>query len=173
MSSTTLQKLSNPDAAGSMVAVIEAVAERAFFTVVDRCPEKVLTALAAKVPHWITATVRFEDGPLVGTVSCTLPEDLAHSLFDSFSGRDPAEPVPSERQLYDLVGEFANMVCGSWLSRCATERAFRLGSPLVARVTDPATVMPGRLWIGVGNRPAAIDVCLHAASYGALAEAGA
>ena len=173
MSSTTLQKLSNPDAAGALAAVVEAVAERAFFAVVDRCPEKVLTALAAKVPHWITATVRFEDGPLVGTVSCTVPEDLAHALFDSFSGRDPSEPGPGERQLYDLVGEFANMVCGSWLSRCAGDRAFRLGSPLVARVTDPATIMPGRLWIGVGNRPAAIDVCLHAAPHGAFAGAGA
>jgi hypothetical protein len=172
MSSTTLQKLTDPAAAGAMVTVVEAVAERSFFAVVDRCPEQVLTTLAAKVPHWVTAAVRFEDGPLVGTVSCTVPEDLAHALFDSFSGRDPGEPGPSERQLYDLVGEFANMICGAWLSRCATDRAFRLGSPLVARVGDPATSVPGRLWIGVGNRPAAIDVCLHAAPQGAFAGAG-
>ena len=162
MSSTTLQKLNNAEASDAIVTALEAVAERSFFTVVDRCPQRVLTALAVSEPHWLIATVRFEDGVVKGAMACSLPEPLAHELFDGFSGRDPSEPLPSERQLYDLVGEFANMVCGAWLTRCAADRSFRLGPPLVARVGEPAITVPGRTWVGVGNRPAAVDVTLHA-----------
>ena len=173
MSSTTLQKLTNADAASAVADAVEAVAERSFYAVVDRCPQAVLTALAAKVPRWLIGTVRFEDGPLTGAMSCTVPEELAQQLFDSFSGRDPQEPMPTERELHDLVGEFANMVCGAWLSRCATERAFRLGPPMVARVGEPAAKVPGRMWIGVGLRPTAIDVSLLGEPHATVASVGA
>ena len=161
MCSTTLQKLINPDAAEAVIAAVEAVAERSFFTVVDRCPEKALTAMAASVPEWLIATVRFEDGPFHGWMSCLLPDELARSLFDSFSGREPSEAAPAERELYDLVGEFTNMVCGAWLTRCVTDRAFRLSPPLVARIGAPALGAAGRVWVGVGTRPVAVDVCLQ------------
>jgi hypothetical protein len=173
MSSTTLQKLASPEAGAAIEAVVEAVAERSFFTVVEHCAEAVLTAQAASVPRWLTATVRFEEGDLRGTVTCTLPETLGHSLFDSFSGREPSEAPPAERELYDLVGEFANMICGAWLSRCAGDRAFRLGSPLVARAGVPAANVRGRVWVGVGNLPAAVDVALHPQSDAVAATAGA
>ena len=161
MCSTTLQKLTDAAAAGAVVTAVETVAERSFFAVVDRCPAQVLSNLAGTVPHWMIATVRFEDGALHGWMSCLVPEPLAHELFDGFSGRDPSESAPGERDLYDLVGEFANMVCGTWLSRCVSDRAFRLAPPLVARIGAPALDGTGRVWVGIGNRPAAIDVSLQ------------
>ena len=173
MSSTTLQRLSDASTSDAIAVAVEAVAERSFFAVVDRCDEQMLRSLARSVPRWLVATVRFDDGPLKGAMSCTLPEDLAYLLFDGFSGRDPNEPLPGERDLYDLVGEFANMVCGAWLSRCAADRAFRLGPPLVARISAPAAGAAGRSWLGIGNRPAAIDVWLHFEPDAAIAAAGA
>jgi hypothetical protein len=173
MSSTTLQKLSDANTGDAIAGAVEAVAERSFFAIVERCDEQVLRTLAKSVQRWLVATVRFDDGPLKGSMSCTLPEDLAYALFDGFSGRDPKEPLPGEQHLYDLVGEFANMVCGTWLSRCAGDRAFRLGPPLVARVGAPAAGAAGRSWVGIGSRPAAIDVWLHPASDAPVAAAGA
>ena len=161
MCSTTLQKLTNSEAADAVIASVESVAERSFFTLVDRCPERALTAMAASVPEWLIATVRFEDGPFHGWMSCLLPADLACALFDSFSGREPSEADPAERELYDLVGEFTNMVCGAWLSRCVADRAFRLSPPLVARIGAPAISGAGRIWVGIGTSPVAVDVCLQ------------
>jgi hypothetical protein len=171
MSSPMLQKLS--DGRAAIADAVEAVAEKSFFAVVDRCPEKVLTGLAGSVPLWVVATVRFEDGPVKGSMSCTVPEDLAHTLFDGFSGREPSATAPGDRQLYDLVGEFANMVCGSWLTHCVSERAFRLGPPLVARVGVPQPSAPGRHWLGIATRPVAVDVYLQPEPEGAGAAAGA
>ena len=34
----------------------------------------------------------------------------------------PAEPTLKEPQLFDGVGEFANMVCGAWLSKASETR---------------------------------------------------
>src|SRR5262245_42778109 len=100
MSSTTLQKLSDAVAGEAIAGAVESVAERSFFAIVDRCDEQVLRSLAKTVQRWLVATVRFDDGPLKGSMTCTLPEDLAHVLFDGFSGRDPKEPPPGERDLY-------------------------------------------------------------------------
>jgi len=166
-----LQKLSDRIAGEPIAGAVDAVAERSFFAVVDRCPAHMLAALAKSVPHWLVATVRFDDGPVTGSMACTLPRDLAYVLFDGFSGRDPSEPLPGERELHDLLGEFANMVCGAWLSRCASDRAFRLGPPLVAAAGAPAGTAAGRTWIGIGNRPAAIDVCVQTEPDGAVAGA--
>jgi hypothetical protein len=173
MSSTMLQKLSEGGAAGAVVDAVEVVAEKSFFAVVDRGPEDVLKVLAESVQVWMVATVRFEGGPVKGSMTCTVPEDLAYTLFDGFSGRDPSEAVPGNRQLYDLLGEFANMVCGSWLSRCAAERAFRLDPPLVAHIGGPHPTAPGRHWLGIATRPVAVDVYLHSAAPGAEMAAGA
>ena len=173
MSSTTLQKLSSASAGEAIVGAVETVAERSFFAVVDRCDEQMLRALSRSIPRWLMATVHFDDGPVKGAMVCTLPEDLAYVLFDGFSGRDPKDPAPADRHLHDLVGEFANMVCGAWLSRSAGDRAFRLGTPFVARISEPAAGAPGRSWLGIGNRPAAIDVWLHPEIDAAVAVAGA
>ena len=41
-------------------------------------------------------------------------------------GATPEEPPPHPEEVRDLVGEFANMVCGAWLTRAANDRTFAL-----------------------------------------------
>jgi hypothetical protein len=67
---------------------------------------------------------------------------LAERLFDAFSGRDPEEPAPPIAEIHDLVGEFANMICGSWLTRAANERTFAIAIMLGASVSFIAPFEP-------------------------------
>ena len=127
----------------------------------DACDEPLFVSLSATVPRWLIATVAFDGGPLAGAMSCTLPEDLAYSLFDAFSGRDPSEPLPAAHELDDLVGEFANMVCGAWLSRSAGDRVFRLKPPTVVRTPRALVARRRRVSVAISNRPVAIDLHLE------------
>ena len=139
---------------GAIAGAVSTVAERCFFACVDRCDPPDLDEIQSE---WLVATIRFDDGPVRGTLACSLPTDLALRLFDAFSGRHPAAPLPPRHQLDDLIGEFSNMVCGAWLSRCDTHRVFRLGQPVVNRVTRPDEDECRREWVAVNNRPVAID----------------
>jgi len=139
---------------GAIAVAVSTVAERSFFACVDRCDQPDLDEIEAE---WLVATVHFHDGPVHGSLACLLPTDLALWLFDAFSGRDPVTPMPRPDQLDDLVGEFANMVCGAWLTRCDTHRVFRLSPPSVSRVRRPAVETGHREWVIVNNRPVAID----------------
>jgi hypothetical protein len=130
------------------------VAERNFFAFVDNCYEPEDDGIARE---WFVASVRFDDGMVSGTLECTLRGDLAQVLFDAFSGRDPASPLPPRHLVDDLIGEFSNMVCGTWLSRCGSERLFRLGRPVVNRLPRPRPDEHHRRWVALHNRPLAID----------------
>jgi hypothetical protein len=155
MSSTMLPKPPEFEPAGGMIAVaVGTVAERSFFAFVDVCEDP---EWYDSVPEWLVARVEFDDGPISGSLACSLPCDLAQLLFDSFSGRDPASPLPPKHQLDDLVGEFSNMICGTWLSRCSGQRAYRLSSPVVERVRRPEGDETNRQWLAVNDRPLAID----------------
>lgn len=142
-----------PDA-GAIAAAVGTVAERSFYACVDDCDDP---DIDGRGMEWLVATVRFDDGPVSGSLACSLPSDLAQLLFDAFSGRDPASPLPRRDQLDDLVGEFSNMVCGTWLSRCCGRRCFRLRPPVVDRVWRPADERGCRRWVAINNRPLAID----------------
>ena len=146
---------------GAIAVAVSTVAERSFFACVDRCDRPDLDDIEAE---WLVATVRFDDGPVCGSLACSLPTDLALRLFDAFSGRHPAAPLPPRHQLDDLVGEFSNMVCGIWLSRCDSHRIFKLSAPVVSRVQRPDDDDSRREWIAVNNRPVAIDWNITSAS---------
>jgi hypothetical protein len=155
MSSPTLPKPLVSDAYGVPIrAAVAAVAEQSFFALVDDCGEPDLDTSAAP---WLVSVVRFDDGVASGSLACWLPPELAQTLFDSFSGRDPSEPAPAAHQIDDLVGEFSNMVCGDWLGRLHGQRSFQLSPPLVVRVRRPAADAPRRLWVKVNDRPLAVD----------------
>ena len=140
---------------GAIAVAVSTVAERSFFACVDRCDSPDLDDIEGE---WLVATVRFDDGPVRGSLACSLPTDLAQSLFDAFSGRDPGTPLPPRDQVDDLVGEFSNMVCGTWLTRCDAHRVFRLSPPIVDRVAQPAGESGRRReWVVVNNRPVAVD----------------
>ena len=142
-----------PDGTPIRAAVV-AVAEQSFFAMVDDCADP---ARFDVTPAWFVSVVRFYDSAASGSLACWVPPDLAHTLFDSFSGRDPQEPPPAPHQVDDLIGEFSNMVCGDWLSRAVSERAFHLSTPLVIRGARPEPNAPRRLWVTLNERPMAID----------------
>jgi hypothetical protein len=154
MSSPTLQQLLAFEAEGGhIVAAVGTVAERSFFAFVDECDDP---GDNGDGREWLVATVSFDDGPVSGSLVCSLPGDLALVLFDAFSGRDPVTPLPPRHEVDDLIGEFSNMVCGTLLTR-ATDRAFRLSPPVVDRVQRPGDVQGRRRWVSVNDRPIAID----------------
>jgi hypothetical protein len=140
---------------GAIAVAVSTVAERSFFACVDRCDMPDLDEIHGE---WLVATVRFDDGPVYGSLACALPADLALWLYDAFSGRDPVTPMPRPDQLDDLIGEFSNMVCGTWLTRCEAHRVFRLSPPDIERVMRPEDQGDlHREWLMVNNRPVAID----------------
>ena len=159
MSSRKLPTLTEPEAAAAVFAAVQAVAEHSFFASAERCDDAPGELVAAQ-PSWLVATVWFEDGPFVGSITCTLPERLAHTLFDAFTGRDPVEPAPSRDEVRDLVGEFSNMVCGSWLTAVASGQTFTLSHPVVESAAGPAAAGQLRLFVAVNDVPMAVDVHL-------------
>ena len=175
MFSITLPRLIGPETPDAILAAVQTVAERSFFAVVEPCDDRSFSELAATVSRWLAATVKFEEGPVIGSMSCTLPEDLARDLVDAFCGRDPSDPAATRDQVLDLVGEFANMACGAWLSRCASEWTFKLSPPVVEPVLQPAGADLLRLFVVVNDRPLAVSVRLlpPAPEHSGAASAGA
>jgi CheY-specific phosphatase CheX len=112
-------------------ALVE-VAESSFFAYVDVADPERFRELAVRTDKWIQATVLF-DGAFGGAVMIVLSESLARELFNAFLGAEPGV-VALDGPLFDLVGEFGNMVCGSWLTRTCQRRRFDLRHPEVSRV---------------------------------------
>ena len=158
---TNSPKLIDPDAATAMFEAVRSVAEQSFFAVAEPGDDRSFDALAKHVPRWLVATVRFEQGPTAGSVSCTLPENLAHGLFDAFTGRDPADPAPTDILIHDLVGEFSNMVCGAWLTRVEGGRTFTLSHPLVEPAVAVGRAGDIRLLAAIDDLPVAVDLRLQ------------
>ena len=155
MSSPRPAKLHEFEPADHLILdAVGVVAERNFFAFVDPHQPPIDEGDGRE---WYVATVRFNDGVVAGTLACTLRSDLAQVMFDAFSGRDPASPLPPRHLVDDLVGEFSNMVCGTWLTRCGGERLFRLGRPVVHHLMHPAEDEHHRRWVSLHNRPLAID----------------
>jgi hypothetical protein len=106
--------------------------------------------------------VRFEEHDCAGAVTCRLPMALADRLFDAFTGRDPDEAPAPVSEIHDLVGEFANMICGSWLTRAANARTFTLGRPTVHDVWVPAALTPTSIPLAIDEQPCLIDIAFTA-----------
>lgn len=75
------------------------------------------------------ATLGFK-GEISGTFSLSLSKDTARKLAANFFGEEESDV--SEEAVADMVGEMANMVCGSVLSRMTREVHFKLTHPVVA-----------------------------------------
>jgi chemotaxis protein CheY-P-specific phosphatase CheC len=131
MCSLKLSELVGPEATDVLRGAIADVAEQSFFMAADPCADDRLRDLASESDAWLAATVRFEEAGCAGVVSCLLPDTLARALFDAFNGRDPLDAPPASDEVFDLVGEFANMVCGAWLTRTVNGPAFVLSPPVV------------------------------------------
>jgi CheY-specific phosphatase CheX len=140
--------------ASPIAAAVTTVAERSFYAIVDQCD---VDESGAPASEWLVATVFFYNGIVAGSLVCSLPSTLAQTLFDAFTGRDPASPLPRPDQLTDLVGEFSNMVCGDWLSRHVDERVFHLSPPAVVRAAGPANGGGSRQWLKLNEQPLAVE----------------
>jgi len=130
MSSLKLRRTPTP--AEHVAALLEAlvdVAENSFFGYVEPIDLERFEEMAAAAPAWLRVSIHFE-GAFSGWMHTDLPEALGRELFASFLG--DAEAGAGERELYDLVGEFANMVCGTWLTRTSQRRQFNLQHPDVS-----------------------------------------
>jgi hypothetical protein len=122
---------------GALDRALAIVAEESFFAMVDAAP-----ADAPPVDGSVlSACVTFE-GSFSGSVTCQMPRTLAHELTGAFTG----EEVSSDEQAVDdLAGEFANMLCGRWLTDVAPQSLFELHHPVVVPVTVPARAPSGLL----------------------------
>ena len=135
MSSTNLPATlpADRDALDRALAV---VAEESFFAMVDPVPDDVLPVDGPM----LNATVAFS-GSFSGTVSCQMPRDLAKELTTAFTG----EETQDGEAVDDLAGEFANMVCGRWLTDVAPQSLFQLDHTVVVGVAPPSSVPSGLL----------------------------
>jgi hypothetical protein len=111
-------------------AVVD-VAESSFFAFAAPLDPGAFAALAAGASAWYATTVAFT-GDLHGAIEVVVPEGLAASLVGGFLGADPGEPVEPDA-LRDGMGELANMICGTWLTRARRDGRFTLSPPGVSR----------------------------------------
>jgi CheY-specific phosphatase CheX len=81
---------------------------------------------------WI-AGLEFQ-GELSGTFALRMSKESARLLAANFFGEEESDI--SETAVADMVGEMANMICGSVLSRMEKEIHFRLSHPLVEASSD-------------------------------------
>lgn len=150
------------------------VAEQSFFAFVsglDRAGFVELVsewsdrAAGAGDPGWLIAAVPFRGG-FAGALEVAMPAALARTLLASFLGLPPDEAAP-EGLLHDSTGEFANQVCGTWLTRACGARRFDLAPPRVERApagwtpTGPpaAGAAGGEILVAVDDLP--VRVRLH------------
>jgi hypothetical protein len=93
---------------------------------------------------WLDATVPFHAGPRAveagardGVLRCRLPRRLARDLAAAFLGLHEDELALDADVVGDMAGQFANMVCGSWLTAAFPSALFDLERPEVMRELDP------------------------------------
>jgi CheY-specific phosphatase CheX len=112
------------------------VVEQSFFAMVDPVPSEAPAVEGAIV----SACVTFE-GSFSGSLTCRMPRALAHELTAAFIGEEPSDGEAVD----DLAGEFANMVCGRWLTDVAPQSLFRLDHPIVVPASAPSRAPSGLL----------------------------
>ena len=125
------------------------VCENSFFAYVDECgPERFLELVDRSTPaaegktpppsNWLKASIGFS-GSFTGAVEVLLPEELAKTLVGTMLGEEIDGTLP-EHWMFDGIGEFANMICGAWLTALCNSQAFELRPPAVTRMTPGWTL---------------------------------
>jgi len=111
------------------------VAEESFFAMVEPVPAD----FARPDGPMVAARVAFEGG-CAGMLCCRMPRALAVELTTAFTGEDAWD----DPQVDDLAGEFANMVCGRWLTDVAPQSLCLLSHPIVtpSNLTEVDAVAP-------------------------------
>lgn len=105
-------------------------------------------------PEWLQAEILFH-GPVDGRMRVMLPVPLGVELCAAFLGAGPDDEL-SPAAVEDLVGEFANMACGAWLTAVRRADAFALTHPEVTRIGQPPSAET--LWMACNNYPVALAI---------------
>jgi len=134
---------------GELLSSATAVLESMYFTSVLGPAEQ-----GVGTDGWVSA-LEFQ-GELSGSFSLRMGGETARMLAANFFGEDESEV--SETAIGDMVGEMANMLCGSVLSRIETEMHFKLSHPTVERV-EVETEVGTEIGIGVGASAGDGGVC--------------
>lgn len=135
MSSAKSPALNPTDLHDALQTALIEVSENAYFVFVEPADNaQFADAVGLVKDTWLKASVAFE-GSFAGAVEITLPEPLGQWLVTSLLGMQGDERL-GEPQQFDGVGEFANMVCGAWLSRLSDDCLFELRVPAVTRMTS-------------------------------------
>jgi hypothetical protein len=145
--------------AGALQQALLDVAQESYFSFAEPCDqERFSDALLADdgsgPARWLGASVDF-DGAFAGRVELKLPYALASELLSAFVGLMPDEEVP-EGHVLDSTGEFANMVCGTWLTRDCGRRRFDLQAPVVCDIAVPAKSDEADQLVLVNNHPVSL-----------------
>ena len=131
-SSASLPPVTTPaETVAGLARALADVGERSFYGFVDVPDRERFAEAANAATDWIRAEVDFH-GARDGTVHLAVPAVLVDSLVGAFIG--DRSGVPFASAIEDLAGEFANMVCGAWLTRAQSDAMFSLGRPGVHRM---------------------------------------
>jgi hypothetical protein len=153
------------DAGAALRDAFVEVCENSFFAYVESCDAHRFAELAEQCSRvaralmdgdnrgvsfaenhseWLKAAVGF-GGAFNGAIEVILPEPLAAWLVASILG-EPPETKLAEHQVFDGFGEFANMVCGAWLTNLSQRQSFELRSPAVTRMAPDWTPLTDSSW---------------------------
>jgi hypothetical protein len=142
-----------PELSTALEAAVIEVAEQSFAAFTEICTkarfDELLARAAATGADWMRATLAFR-GPFDGELTVDVPEPLALELLASCVGIDAEPDGDALPAVDDAVGELANMVCGTWLTRNYGTKRFDLRPPRIDRI-DAVNV--GRLWAATGDQP--------------------
>ncbi len=146
------------ECAGDLLTALTSVAEESFFGFFTPLEADAWDAVVAEAaPEWLHVTIAFS-GSFDGALHAAMPVALGGELLAAFLGRAPDDAL-DPGDVDDMAREFANMVCGLWLSRRCPDAVFTLEGPVAHRGREhPAGWRrTGARAIGVLNdHPAAI-----------------
>lgn len=112
-----------------LIDAVTNVAERSLFAITEVVPHALMPAEIDG--GWHVASVQFT-GPFSGRMSLAVPAVLGRRICAAFLGDDQ---VDDEAVVRDMVGEFANMACGTWLTSRQENGCFDLTQPEVSAVS--------------------------------------
>lgn len=143
----SVQPPATAEALAALRAAVEEVAEKSLCAYTEPCDRaRFLDAWRTTLPPvtgltlaatpaapgaevWYCTSVVFH-GPFSGDVGIVLTRTLTLELYCSFAGMT-LEENPSEAEVRDFAAEFANVVCGHWLTRTYSHLKFDLDAPVV------------------------------------------
>jgi CheY-specific phosphatase CheX len=132
-----------------MIEAVTRVAERSLYAFAETVPVDLMPRTIDG--GWHVASLQFT-GPFSGSMSMAVPVMLGRQICSAFLGDDD---VDDETAIRDLVGEFANMTCGTWLTAHQASACFNLTHPSV----DAAVEVPvGDLAFVVNDMPVMLSL---------------